>query len=376
MAEYSAPDPGLGDTSATLRRTQFAYDGRTGEVAGIVLGNFLLSVPTIGFYRFWGKTRLRRYVWSHIEFHGERVEYTGTGLELFIGFLVGLAVLIPYVVLSAIAESQVESVDGLAIVRFINLSILFFLIHVAQYRARRYRLNRTSWRGIRGAQTGSAWRYGLLGIGFIALSIFTLGLAVPLGRTVLQNMRTSNTWFGDEQFEFKARARMLMAVWLICWLLLIPSLGLSYIWYRAKEFRVFAAHSRIAGLSFESNLSGLGLFRVGALFVLSLIVIAAIVWIPWIGVDMSGLFPDGIETANELPKDLMVPIMTSSILAVVGLMLLGSVQRLIAIQSLLPLIISRLTVVGSTDFDGIVQSQQEKLSRGEGLADAFDVGEF
>ena len=359
-----------------LARTRIEYNGRTKEVVGIVIGNFLLSIPSLGFYRFWGKTRLRRYVWGHIEYLGERAEYTGTGRELFVGFLVGLAVLVPYAVISAVVQSQVESESGQIIAQLIGLIILFFLIHVAQFRARRYRLNRTSWRGIRGGQTGAAWRYGLAGVSLMALSILTLGLAVPLSRTVLQNMRTSNTWFGDKRFSFKARARTLMPSWLLCWILFFPSLGFSYLWYQAKEFRIFAAGTRFGDASFESDLTAASLLRVVGLYLLSWIVIVIIILIPYFWVDLTALSPEQIETAGDIPDDLVTPLIASSILTVVGIAIFGSVQRIIALQSLLPLVFSRLAIIGTVDFEAIVQSQQEKLSRGEGLADAFDVGEF
>ena len=365
----------MAETLASVR-TRFEYNGRTAQVTGIVIGNLLLSIPSLGFYRFWGKTRLRRYVWSHIEYLGERVEYTGTGLELFVGFLVGLAVLVPYAGISAIVQSQVESGNGQIIAQIIGLIILFFLIHVAQYRARRYRLNRTNWRGIRGGQTGAAWRYGLAGVSLMALSILTLGLTVPLSRTVLQNLRTSNTWFGDRCLSFEARTGMLMPYWLLCWILFVPSIGFSYLWYQAKEFRVFTAHTQFGGLSFESDLTGASLLRVVGLYLLSLIVIVIIILIPYFWVDLTALSPEQIKAAGEIPEELVSPIIASSILTGVGLALLGSVQRIIALQSLLPLVFSRLAVIGTVDFEAIIQSQQEKLSRGEGLADAFDVGEF
>jgi uncharacterized membrane protein YjgN (DUF898 family) len=77
------------------RRHGVVYNGRAGELAPIVLTNGLLTLITVGFYRFWGKTRLRRYLWSHVSFLGDRLEYSGRGLELFLGFLVILVILAP-----------------------------------------------------------------------------------------------------------------------------------------------------------------------------------------------------------------------------------------------------------------------------------------
>ena len=55
-----------------------------------------LTVLTLGIYRFWARTRLRRYIWSAIDVGGDSFEYTGTGLEKFLGFLIGLVVFTVY----------------------------------------------------------------------------------------------------------------------------------------------------------------------------------------------------------------------------------------------------------------------------------------
>ena len=47
-----------------------------------------LTIITLGIYRFWAKTKLRRYLWSVVEYDGDRFEYHGTAKELFLGFLI------------------------------------------------------------------------------------------------------------------------------------------------------------------------------------------------------------------------------------------------------------------------------------------------
>jgi uncharacterized membrane protein YjgN (DUF898 family) len=59
----------------------------------LALINGLLSLITLGIYRFWGKTKIRKYLWSSAEIDGDRFEYIGTGREKFLGFLVALVVL-------------------------------------------------------------------------------------------------------------------------------------------------------------------------------------------------------------------------------------------------------------------------------------------
>ena len=55
---------------------------------GVSIVNFILRILTLGIYHFWGKTEVRRRIWSAVRLNDEPLEYTGTGWELFVGFLV------------------------------------------------------------------------------------------------------------------------------------------------------------------------------------------------------------------------------------------------------------------------------------------------
>ncbi len=163
------------------------YEGRMGEVAGIAVTNGLLGVLTLGFYRFWGKTRLRRYLWGRVSFHGDSFEYTGTGMELFVGFLVALAVLIPLGAIASAVEFVFPSNDALlAISGAVQGLVFVYLMQFAIYRARRYRLTRSQWRGIRASQSGSALAYAVAGLVWWIVTAITLGPASPVRRTRLQ----------------------------------------------------------------------------------------------------------------------------------------------------------------------------------------------
>ena len=71
------------------------FDGRGGELFVVYIVNIFLTLVTLGIYRFWGKTRIRQYVWSHLRYKGDAFEYTGKGLELFLGFLIDFWCRIP-----------------------------------------------------------------------------------------------------------------------------------------------------------------------------------------------------------------------------------------------------------------------------------------
>ena len=364
----SVPSSGAGSGSGRSRGLD--YDGRVGEVAGIAVTNGLLGLVTLGFYRFWGKTRLRRYLWGRVGFDGDAFEYSGTGKELFIGFLVAIAVLIPLGALGSVVEFAFPADPMVAAVSGIVQGLLIaLLVQFAIYRARRYRLTRSQWRGIRGGQTGSAVTYAFVALGWYVLVAITLGLAYAAMRTALQRYRTENTWFGTERFTFAGRAGPLFGRWFLAWLLLIPTLGLSYAWYRACEFRYFAANTRYSGLSFASTLRAGRVIWIWLRYMLVLvaIMVAAGVVVNFI---MPGFLSGSAAIENSGPAFLLLPF---AMMFLVGIA--ASAARLaLYVHPMLGEICRTLTIAGAADFDAILQSQQARPARGEGFADVLDVG--
>src|SRR5260370_24531500 len=72
-----------------------AFAGDRADFFRLVQRGAGLELVTLGFYRFWLATDIRRYLWSHTEIDGDAAEYTGRGKELLIGFLVAMAILVP-----------------------------------------------------------------------------------------------------------------------------------------------------------------------------------------------------------------------------------------------------------------------------------------
>ena len=64
--------------------------------------NFFLRIITLGIYHFWGKTEVRRRIWSGVRINGEPLQYTGTGKEMLLGFVVVMAVLFLPVMVSSL----------------------------------------------------------------------------------------------------------------------------------------------------------------------------------------------------------------------------------------------------------------------------------
>jgi hypothetical protein len=78
----SPHSPSLKGGAENAAAARLSFHGKGGELFGIYLINIFLSLVTLGIYYFWGKVKIRNYLFSHTEFWQERFVYRGTGKEL------------------------------------------------------------------------------------------------------------------------------------------------------------------------------------------------------------------------------------------------------------------------------------------------------
>jgi len=162
---------------------------------------------------------VRRFLLSNTEIAGDGLEYIGTAKELLIGFLIAIALLVPLNVvlfLSAFGRGWLSQMSGL-----LALIVLALLGQFAVYRARRYRLTRTVYRGIRFHQTGSAWRYAVCAIFWWAMIGMTFGLAYPFAQASLERFKLRNTHYGDLQGEFVGSGTRLFFRGVLLWIVVV-----------------------------------------------------------------------------------------------------------------------------------------------------------
>lgn len=179
----------------------------------------VLLLVTLGIYRFWLATDVRRFLWSNTEVAGDGLEYIGTARELLLGFLIAIALLVPInavFFVAALAGGILAQIFGV-----LALAALALLGQFAIYRARRYRLTRTVYRGIRFHQTGSAWRYAVCAIFWWATIALTLGLAYPWAQASLERFKLRNTYYGDLQGHFVGSGTRLFFRGVLFWLVIV-----------------------------------------------------------------------------------------------------------------------------------------------------------
>jgi uncharacterized membrane protein YjgN (DUF898 family) len=196
------------------------YDGRIGELYGIFLINILFTILTLGIFRFWAITRYRRYLWSHMRFQNQRFEYTGTGGEIFVGFLLAGLVMIGAAILAGIAAWALSHVSPfLAFLPFVLLYLFLVVLGAgAIFAAQRYRLGRTQWCGIRGGMQGSMLAYGVRALLYGFLAGITLFQMLPWIGVRLAERRINASSFGSARFAFHGRAKQLYGPFVLTFL--------------------------------------------------------------------------------------------------------------------------------------------------------------
>jgi uncharacterized membrane protein YjgN (DUF898 family) len=197
------------------------FSGQEKDLLHILIRGSLLQIPTVGFYRFWLTTDVRRHLWTHTQIGADHFEYVGRARELLFGFLVAIAVLVPIYLAVLIVSLEAERVQAFASLPL--LAVTYILGYYAIYRARRYRATHTILRSVRFWMTGSGWAYLGRAVVWDLLTLFSLGFAYSWRAVVLERYKMRNTYYGSLQGDFVAtgwtlfkRAAWIWAIYLVC----------------------------------------------------------------------------------------------------------------------------------------------------------------
>ncbi len=381
------------------------YVPRAGLFRLVVVAT-LLNVLTLYFYRFWARTRWRRQIWGSILLRGDPLEYHGTGFELFKGFLVAMAVVAPVLIGVNVFGEFLGAHSS-----YLTVPVLGFLAMTAQFYAWKYRVSRTAWRGIRFGFDGTFRSYLSTIAQALGWMIGTGFIMYPMYRILLRKRLMSMTSFGNRRFTCEIDEMMPLYVrWAVVWLGYLACLGYAgaysdqisrlfdaqqraaaaaeivwwplavavatiicgYLAYRVAEFRVVAGGLGLGDVRFASRARPLAVGgRIALGIVAVLLACAAII----VGL----LYATYLIVGNtQFPRDgdiLTLLIFGAVAIVYFVLYLCAAVIRGAWIEpSIIRHFISTLAVENAGALDAVAAGAQDNLTRGEGLADSFDVG--
>ena len=118
--------------------------------------------------------------------------------------------------------SPQEAIAQVAAIYITFFAVLPFILY-AMYRARRYKMARTRWRGIRFGMEKGAWGYVLRAIGYGFLAAITLGILLPLQTFKLEKYMADRSYYGSARFTqegkwsdlYKAMTHILIAIGIV-----------------------------------------------------------------------------------------------------------------------------------------------------------------
>lgn len=400
---------GVGDQD----KTAFAFEGSWREFAPIAFTNLLLTFATLGFYRFWGTTRERQYFWSQTRFIDDKLEWTGTGKELFFGFLIALGAFgLPFLVLNLILQGLIlqnqQAVAGVLV--FVIYVGLLYLGGVAMFRGLRYRLSRSYWHGIHGGTDEGGWKYGFSYLWKNIVAYLCIALLFPWSMTSLWKERWEAMTFGPHRFASKPDWGNLMPRYLIAYLapiaiiigmlvVMVPMaiaagsgglednagmamgigafviIGFYVLWplaaliYYAAYMRQVVSTMSLSTLEFDFTaptkawvklfLGNVGLYLIAG----------AIAAIP---ISALGLFAQFGDIQPGESAFMSNPFAFAAFIAVLAIPF-GVIAPFIRYRSW-AFFVRHMEAGGEINLARLTQSQTKELKQGEGLLDAFDMG--
>lgn len=391
---------------------QGQYFGKGGPLFRLYIKTALLTLITLGIYRFWAKTRIRKYIWSATTGDDDGFEYTGTGLEKFLGFLVAIVILAIYLGIVQMAlfffglnlfvdpQSQGQELAQLGAIYITLLAVLPLLLF-AQYRARRYKMARSRWRGIRFGMENGAWGYVARAMGYYLLNALTLGLLNPLVTYRLEKYMADRSWYGDAQFMQNGRWQDLYAgmkhVFIGLGIIIAGGIMLGvlaasggvagavvggiamtvgYVWlliglayYRVYAFNYLTGHKVLDGqVTFAAQLA------TGR--ILSIVIVGTII----IGVLMAVIFAVIAGIVAATTAALASGNINIAVFVVIGVLYLGAflaaggLGLVMITQPVIEHAVNNVTVHNADHLDAIQQRAADAGADAEGFADALDVG--
>ena len=396
-------EPAVPSVPATAT-AKIAYYNRRSDFIKLVVRGALLELVTVGFYRFWLATDMRRHLWSHTAVEGDTLEYTGTAKELLFGFLFAIAILVPVYLIYFLISLEAERL--LAFASF-PLGVFFYLFtQFAVYRARRYRLTRTIWRGVRFWMSGSGWNYAWRAALWTLFAMLTLGFALPWRQAALERFKMRHISYGNLPGAFVGTGTEFFkrgwGLWLL--LVLVPvslaalattkliflaviySIGVTvaapfiYAIYRAIEWRWWISGIRLGDVSFESNMHRNALIDlywkvIGWSLLFSS---AAGIW----GSGIYGIALKANRSAAANPEQILAIMPQYSVLIPVAIgyvayvLAFWALMRIYLIHDVWQRVAESVTVYNLAAADDVVAQGKLVGALGEGFADSLDVVGF
>lgn len=251
----------------------FIYHGQNGDFFVIYLKNMVLTFLTLGLYYPWAKVEILKYHYQNTQLENSRFQFTGTGKEVFSGFIKVYAFLIGlYVLIIYGATSQNPTL--ISIVMLVFYIAILCIIPLALHGAMRYRSSRSVYSGIHFKYSGDRSFFFKMFFKELLITILSLGFYSAWMQVNLRKYMFKNLHYGNVNFKFIGEGVDLFLINLKGIILTILTFGIYSFWYQKNIIKFTVDNTKLLQNETESTLdidiTGGGLFKL--IFVNALIV--------------------------------------------------------------------------------------------------------
>ena len=241
---------------------RLAFRGKGVDLFVVLIVNWLLTIVTLGLYYPWAKVRKLKYYYEHTELDGHPFHFHGTGREMFIGFI------------KAVGLFAVLGGGGFALYYFVHPLLLqvvlaagvIALFPLVIHGTFRYRMGRSSWRGIHFGYRGELGPLYKQCLTDGLITVITFGFYAPWFTIHLRNYVLGNVRWGSSRFEYKGDGPDYFILNLKCYFFTLFTLGGYWFRWRKELFDYYVNNlswhlgdDRV--IRFKSTATGAGMFR-------------------------------------------------------------------------------------------------------------------
>jgi uncharacterized membrane protein YjgN (DUF898 family) len=247
------------------------FHGNGKDFFAVTIVNWILTIITLGFYYPWAKARKLQFLYGATSLNGDYFSFHGTGKEMFKGFIKAIFIFIALYGLLFLFLYLKLSFVGILLFYLGFLAIFPLAIHGSY----RYRMSRTSWRGIRFGYRGNKKELTINFLKWIFFTIITFGIysswmSINIRKYVLGNIR-----FGDIEFEYNGDGADYFMLNLKGYFLTIFTLGIYLFWWQKDLFEYYIDNLTLTKdekeINLNSTVTGGGFFKLGIVNLLIII---------------------------------------------------------------------------------------------------------
>jgi len=293
-----------------------SFLGEGFELFFTLLGNAILTVLTLGIYAAWGRVKVYQFFYSNTEFAGHRFRFTGTGKEIFIGFLkaIGIIILI-YLVFMLLTTSAMQIDPNLFPIIIIGFYLfIIYLFHYAIYSSLRYRFSRSRYREIRFQLIGKPQEFAWDAFKNFLLAVLTLGIFAPYYMHRKFSYIYNRLHFGNLPFQYKGDEKEFFKIVFFGFLLTVITFGIYFFWWYPKMYNYYVCHLEAGGGKFRAEIQPGEFFEL--LFTNLLIIVFTLgIGFAWVQVRTMKFYIEHLHLEGELDLDNVVQVIQEKVTA-------------------------------------------------------------